>query len=108
MAELLKDTKKTSRDSKESPSMRSQKNQKKESKFSKLFLGMVVGGAVGSVVGVTLSDKDRRKKIKDSSLKAYQSGKDFFSSKENSSKSTSSKGSGFWHFLHKLFHGDKK
>ena len=36
---------------------------KKSSKLDKLLLGVVIGGAVGSVVGATLSNKDNRRKI---------------------------------------------
>ncbi len=90
-----------------------EKDTKKEGNFSKLFLGIVVGGAVGSVVGVTLSDKERRKKIKDTSVKAFDSGKKFFSDYQKSrndkkNDKNSDKKTGFWFFLNTLFHGKKK
>ena len=90
----------------------SSKSSKKEGKFSKLILGLVVGGAVGSVVGVTLSDKDRRDKIKKTSVKAFQSSKKFIAeyreSRKNARDSGKTQKTGFWHFLHRLVHGSKK
>jgi len=75
---------------------------------------LVVGGAVGSVVGVTLSDKENREKIKKTSVRAFNSSKKFISdyrdarkARKNSENSGSQK-TGFWHFLHKLVHGDTK
>ncbi len=32
-------------------------------KFDKLMTGVIIGGAVGSVLGATLSDKNKREKI---------------------------------------------
>lgn len=81
------------------------KTKKKESKISKLLLGVIVGGAVGSVLGVTLSDKKRREKISNVSRKAFGETKKFVRSQiSNTSKK---KKSGFWHFLNKIFHGRK-
>ncbi len=86
----------------------SEKTSKKEGKFSKLILGMIVGGAVGSVVGVTLSDKKRREKIKKTSVQAFNSGKQFFSEYAEKRSQKSESKTGFWHALNRFFHGDKK
>lgn len=81
---------------------------KKEGRFSKLILGMVVGGAVGSVVGVTLSDKERRKKIKEKSLNVFHSGKDMFEKYTKKQAKKSEEKKSIWHVLNRFFHGDKK
>lgn len=81
---------------------------KKEGRFSKLILGLVVGGAVGSVVGVTLSDKENREKIRKTSVKAFHSSQKFISDMRESRTARKPEKKGFWHFLHRLVHGNKK
>ncbi|MEI7511810.1 MAG: YtxH domain-containing protein [Candidatus Peregrinibacteria bacterium] len=76
--------------------------EKKEGKFSRLFLGLIVGGAVGSVLGATLSDEKNRKFMKDKSLEAYEKGKEFIEETFHEKKKT-----GFWHYLNRVFHGTK-
>ena len=34
-------------------------------KLDKLFTGVIIGGAIGSVVGATLSDKEKRETLKE-------------------------------------------
>lgn len=38
---------------------------KSAGKIDKLVTGVIIGGAIGSVLGATLSDKDRREKIRE-------------------------------------------
>lgn len=83
-----------------------EKKKKSEGKISKLLLGVIVGGAVGSVLGVTLSDKERRNKISSASREAFGKTKTFVRGKI-STQNTRNKKTGFWHFLHKIFHGGK-
>ncbi len=82
--------------------------EKKEGKFSRLFLGMIVGGAVGSVLGATLSDEKNRKFIKEKSVEVYEKGKEFVEEKMTPEFITGKKKSGFWYSLNRIFHGNKE
>lgn len=81
---------------------------KKEGRVSKLLLGVIVGGAVGSVLGVTLADEKRREKIKEKSIEAFEKSRIFFDEHIADKISKKDKKTGFWHYLHRVFHGEKK
>lgn len=68
---------------------------KASSKLDKLLLGVVIGGAVGSVVGATMSNKEIRNKVKDQFSKSSDSVKKLI---KNDAKSKS-----VWHRLNKFF-----
>lgn len=71
-------------------------------RIDKLFLGVIVGGAVGSILGLTLapkSGKETRKFLSDKT-------KDFHKKIQATLQGPQTKREekkGFWHFLHKLF-----
>jgi len=73
---------------------------KKEGKLSKILLGVVIGGAVGSVLGVTLSDEKNRDYIKRKSRETWEKSQiilgEIVGKKEEKKKET------LWHKLHKI------
>lgn len=48
---------------------------KKTKKQNSLFTGMIVGGAVGSVLSLLFSSKQNRESAKNTSVKLYKKGK---------------------------------
>ncbi|HPO05691.1 MAG TPA: hypothetical protein PLQ36_01130 [Candidatus Gracilibacteria bacterium] len=67
---------------------------KKSSKLDKLLLGVVIGGAVGSVVGATLSNKDNRRKVMEKAQETSNAVKKIIDNQNKNQKS-------FWNRLKK-------
>jgi len=81
------------------PPQKSKKGVKKT--LDKLLLGVVIGGAVGSILGVTLapkSGKETRKMISQKSSKTWQK-----ISRVIEEKGADSEKKGFWHTLNRWF-----
>ncbi len=80
---------------------------KREGKASKLLTGVIIGGAIGSVLGVTLSDKENRDLVKKKTLETWEKSRILLGEtiKEQSKKH---KKKGVWHTLNKIFFGKKK
>lgn len=58
-------------------------------KLDKLITGVIIGGAIGSVLGATLSDKDKRERIK-------EKGAQFIENQKNNKKSIFNKAVSFF------------
>ena len=48
------------------------KKKKKEGKTSRILMGFVIGSAIGSVLGVTLSDKENRNMVKKKTRETWE------------------------------------
>lgn len=92
-------------------------NEKKKTKgvrksMSKLLLGVVVGGAVGSVVGMTLapkSGKETRKIITDRGREAWDKVSSATKHQiDQNLEGPKQKKRGFWHLMNRIFFGKKK
>ncbi len=73
-------------------------------KIDRLLLGVVVGGAVGSILGVALapkSGKETRKIVTDRSRETWKKISDIIEERE--AREHVKKQKGFWHVLHQLF-----
>lgn len=81
---------------KESDSLEPKK--KKEGKTGKLLTGIIIGGAVGSVLGITLSDKDNRDFVKKKSRETWQKSQILLGEVMGKKKQKK----GIWHMLHRL------
>jgi len=67
-------------------------------KVDKLLLGVIVGGAVGSILGLTLAPKSGKETRKNIAEKLNKSRKKVFEIVGKKKKS-----GGFWHFLNRIF-----
>jgi gas vesicle protein len=59
---------------------------KKAGQLDKIITGVIIGGAIGSVLGVTLSDKEKREAIKEKSKEFIETQKDHIKERIESSK----------------------
>ena len=77
-------------------------------KIDRLLLGVIIGGAVGSILGLTLSPKSGRETRADIRRKTEEIGERVSCTLGNIvKKKHGEKGGGFWHFLHQIFYRKK-
>lgn len=72
-------------------------------KLDRLLLGVVVGGAVGSILGITLAPKtgrETRQMMRDRSRETWQRISEIIDEKAAQNKRKKKKG--VWHLLHRL------
>ncbi|PCI25494.1 hypothetical protein COB57_02140 [Candidatus Peregrinibacteria bacterium] len=74
----------------------SEEPKKKSGKIDKMLLGIIIGGAVGSVAGVTLSNKKIRDSVKKKMIQTSSSVKGMIRSQKKDKKS-------IWHRLNAFF-----
>lgn len=77
---------------------------KKKRKRSKLITGLVIGSAVGSVLGITLSDKDNRDYVKKKTLETWEKSRLLLG--ETLGKKRKKKT--FWHKLNSFFSREER
>lgn len=78
-------------------------DKKKDSKVNKFLVGVLIGSAVGSILGLTMapkSGKETREDIAKGTRETVDKIKDIVEKR-------SQKKTGFWHFLNRLFTGKK-
>lgn len=75
--------------------------------INKLLIGMVIGGAIGSVVGATMTNKtgkENREILKQKSKEALEKGKEFLEThRDEIQEFKENKKQTVWHVLNKLF-----
>jgi gas vesicle protein len=82
------------------------KKKKKKGMMDKVVMGAIVGGAIGSVVGMTVAPKkgeETRKYLKDKGTEVYQKGKEFLDEHETEINQAKKKSGKFWKRLKKHF-----
>lgn len=86
------------------------KKKKKKGVVDKLVMGAIIGGAIGSVVGMTVAPKpgeETRKYLKDKGKEAYKKGKDFVNEHEdgleNLKEQAKDKGGRLWKSAKTIF-----
>jgi gas vesicle protein len=92
----------------ESTKKEEQGEKKKGSRILNLLFGVIVGGAVGSVLGVTLAPKsgeENRKFIKEKSKEFFKKGSEFVEEKYKGITKKEKKS--FWHWIHDIFYRKK-
>ncbi len=75
-------------------------------KMDHLLLGVVVGGAVGSILGITLAPKSGRETRQEIAKKTEEIRKRVGNILENRNDRNQRK-QGFWHFLNRVFYQKK-
>jgi len=90
-------------------------NQEKEKgirrKMDKLLLGVIVGGAVGSILGITFAPQSGKKTRQEIIKKTEEMGQKISGVMENIAQgkcSESAEKNGFWHILNRIFCRRKK
>ena len=73
-------------------------------KLDRLLLGVVVGGAVGSILGITLAPKSGRETREIIGKRSRETWKKISEViEERDARRDKKARGGFWHFLHRLF-----
>ncbi len=86
------------------------KKKKKKGMVDKLVMGAIIGGAIGSVVGMTVAPKkgdETRKYLKEKGKEAYEKGKEFINEHEgdfdNLKEQAKDKGGRVWKSAKSIF-----
>lgn len=75
------------------------KKKKKKGMMEKVVMGAIVGGAIGSVVGMTVAPKkgeETRKYLKEKGTEVYQKGKEFLDEHEEEINKAKTQGGRMW------------